>query len=145
MPEWVNTVLPLAGGAGVSWIGLYYIFRMLRKDSNSDQLDGKAKAIIDAQERQLTSEREANAWLHKEKERVSQERNDAIQKMGRMEGEIHSLTKEVSRLREELTAVKVEMALMVKLLQQCGIELHTIGQKIVFENSNENESHDQAG
>lgn len=131
MPEWINSLLPFLGAGGGSGIGAYYLFRMLRKDSNSDQLDGKSKSIIDHLEKQVASEREANAWLHKEKERVSIERNDAIQKMGKMEGEIHSLTREVGYLRDELAAMKEQMGIMVGLLEQCGVELHTIGSRII--------------
>lgn len=130
MPEWINPIFGLVGGAGGSGLGLYYIFRMLRRDSNADALDGKSKVIIDALERQLANEREANNWLHKEKERVSQERNDAIRKMGEMQGEIHSLTSEVNHLRIELSSVREQMTVMVTLLQKCGVELHAIGDKI---------------
>lgn len=103
IPQWLNTILTGLGGLG---LGGYAVHRKLMADGKTDNLDAKARVIIDRLESQLETERKNGSHLGDVIDRIAKERNDAVQQVGRLEGTVHALQGEVERMRAEV--VKLE-------------------------------------
>lgn len=96
----------LTGGVAAIAAAIYGIKRRLSADTSADKLDGKAEQLITKLETQLQRERDHSQHLGEVIERVATERNEAVQQVGRMEGTIQALERELNRVGCEL--VKLE-------------------------------------
>lgn len=99
MPDFLYNALYGAGGAGA---GGFAIWRYLKSTMNDDALNAKAQAIIKNLQDMLHTEWDKNQKLSEAVERVSRERNDAVQAMGRLEGQVEALTGHVQVLQDEV-------------------------------------------
>lgn len=124
LPEWLQKVIIAIGGSGSAGAGIYGIYRLLKRDSRSDNLDEKSNGIIQNLERQLDCERTANAYLHEAIDRIAKERNDAVQNVGRLEGHVQALESQVSHLRDEVGLLRTANSNLVtenaKLISEIG-------------------------
>lgn len=110
LPAWVENIGSALVGLSV---GGYTISRIYRRDSNIDKIDDKSQKLIDNLSRQIDLERESytgqikyerdtNMRLGETIDRLSAERNEAIQNVGRLEGQITALSQAVEHLRSEV-------------------------------------------
>lgn len=129
MPGWANTVMSALGGIGV---GGYTISRIYRRDKNSDSIDDKSQKLIDNLSRQLDLERaghaeqiryerDNNTLMGNTIDRLAKERNDAVQNVGKLEGQVHALQSSVEHLQREVE--KLELANTALIGQVSGMRL----------------------
>ena len=116
MPGWVTNLVSAIGGIGV---GGYTLTRIYRRDSNSDALDNKSQKLIDNLTHQIEYERETNIRLGQTIDRLSSERNEAVQNVGRLEGQITVLQAAVEHLQSEV--IKLE-----KINETLAFEVNTM-------------------
>ncbi len=106
LPEWLNMLVTGIGGLGV---GAYAVARKLKADKNSDTLDAKSQGIITRLESQLETERKNNAHFGEVIDRLAKERNEAVQKVGRLEGAVQALQGEIKRLEQKNASLTQEI------------------------------------
>lgn len=110
MPGWISNLLSAVGGIGA---GGYVIHRRLKSDKNSDAIDSKGQQLYDSlaaqlgserisHREQLSYERETNMKLGETIDRLAKERNEAVQNVGRLEGQVTALQGQVTRLQSEV-------------------------------------------
>lgn len=113
-PEWVNVLFSALGGLG---IGGYAVWRKVGADLKGDKLDEKHVQIITSLEQQLSSERELNKHQREVIDRVAKERNEAVQKVGRLEGSIQALESQIAHLQNQVTHLEADNK---RLMQRVG-------------------------
>lgn len=105
MPELLYNALYGLGGAGA---GGFAIWRYFKGAMNVDALDSKAQAIIKNLQDMLRAEWEKNQRLSEAVESVSKERNEAVQAMGKLEGQVEALTGQVNMLKSEVQRLEAQ-------------------------------------
>lgn len=118
------------GALGAIAAAFYGVKRKLTADANSDKLDGKATQLIERLEAQITQDQSRIDQLTTAIERVSSERNEAVQQVGRMDATIHALEKEVERLRLELQDVELANRTLLAQSNDMTTRLNDMAQKM---------------
>lgn len=83
-------------------IGVYAMWRKMKRVTKEDSLDVRFTKQIDALQSQLTFEREDKARLGSVIDALSAERNEAVREVGKLEGTVEALKGEVERLSGEV-------------------------------------------
>lgn len=82
---------------------------LLSKLNLGTRMDGAQIDAIDRLGKLLNEEREARKIAEERADRFAQERNEAIQKVGRLEGEIHALRADVQRQAAVIESLRADM------------------------------------
>lgn len=102
----ISQVSSGAGTVGAIVAGAIIVFLaarpLLSKLNLGTKMDSAQIDAIDRLGRLLNEEREARKLAEERADRFAQERNEAVQKIGRLEGEIHALRAEVAGLRADM-------------------------------------------
>lgn len=93
----------LVGGAAA---GGYAVWRKVKGDLKSDGVDSKTQMLINNLETQLIREAEEKHRMSAVIDRIAAERNNAVSKVGELNGIVHALQKEVERMSAELEEVE---------------------------------------
>lgn len=118
------------GALGAIAAAFYGVKRKLTADANSDKLDGKATQLIERLEAQITQDQSRIDQLTTAIERVSSERNEAVQQVGRMDATIQALEKEVERLRLELQDVEQTNKTLLNQATEMGQKMADMAYKM---------------
>lgn len=86
--------------------GGYAVWRKVRGDLHNDGVDDKTQTLIGNLESQLVRAGEEKEKLTAVIDRIASERNDAVSKVGELNGIVHALQKEVARMSSELEEVE---------------------------------------
>lgn len=93
-------------------VASYAFMRRVKKDAREDKVaDAGAEAEISVLEQlrnQLNYERDHSAELGKTIDRLADERNEAVQMAGKLEGEVTALTQQVEHLSEQVSELQRE-------------------------------------
>lgn len=95
-PTWVGSIV---GGLVLVFVAARPLISKLRLGS---AMDGAQIDAIDRLSKLLDEERKARHQAEERADKFAQERNDAISKVGRLEGEVAALRTEVENLRKML-------------------------------------------
>lgn len=118
-----TTILTALAGIGA---GGYAVWRRLKSDNLTDSTDQKSQRLIDNLERQLQREIETKEGLGKVIDRLAAERNEAVQKLGKLEGVVHALEKEVQHMTEELHSLEKENAQLTSQIMNMSAALDEV-------------------
>lgn len=114
LPDWAQTIFNVVIAIGFALLVIYSSVRKINADKKTDDVDEKTQALIDAVTDQLNSERGTNNHLREVIERVAGERNDAVQKVGELQGQVAALDNHVGLLRTEIEKLELKNALLTK-------------------------------
>lgn len=139
MPSWLTNALSALGGAGA---GGYALFRMYKRDKNSDTIDTKSQRLIDnlcaqldsereSHSSQLRYERETNAILGQKIDALAKERNEAVQNVGKLEGQVTALQQQVTHLRTEVEKLERGNAALIEQVTAMREELAKVSCQLV--------------
>ena len=111
-------------GSGVAISGaIYAALRKIKTDDTADKVDIKTQALLDNINAQLESERAENKALRDAVERVATERNEAVQTVGKMEGHVTALEREVASLSAQVQSLKDENKLLTAEIHEMRKQL----------------------
>jgi predicted RNase H-like nuclease (RuvC/YqgF family) len=121
VPQWLTNIGSAIAGLGV---GGYTIHRVFKRDANSDQIDDKGQRLIDSLSRQIDLERNAHAAQLKYErdnsarlgltiDRLSEERNEAVKTVGRLEGQVQALQASVEHLQAEVRKLEAIISSLI--------------------------------
>lgn len=113
--------------------GGYVVWRKVKGDLRNDGVDDKTQTLIGNLESQLSREVEEKHKLSAVIDRIAGERNEAVSKVGELNGIVHALQKEVARMSGELEEVEQRnkeltdsMLKMTETMQQFSAQMQEL-------------------
>lgn len=113
--------------------GGYVVWRKVKGDLRNDGVDDKTQTLISNLESHLMREVEEKHKLCAVIDRIAAERNDAVSKVGELNGIVHALQREVERMSGELKEVEqrnkeltYSMIAMAKTMKEFGDQMQEL-------------------
>lgn len=99
LPDWLQALIVGIGGLGA---GGYTVSRMFKRDNKTDFVDDRGQRLIDTLSEQLEKERAHTSHLGLVIDRLSAERNAAVQAMGELKGQLMMMSSQIESLTKEI-------------------------------------------